>query len=95
MSDDVQTQIVIGDENLHVVEIPATFVNKIYLTMVPSGAKITFAERLNPAGTELVRPRVAVFLQHEDLIALHRLLDASVKNIQKVQMPTAGSNKNG
>ncbi len=42
------------------------------------GAKITFAETQRVAGGDQVWPRVAVFLQHADLAALHQLLNAAV-----------------
>ena len=44
-------------------------------TATPGGAKITFAEARRASGEDLASPRMAVFLQHADLVALRRLLD--------------------
>ena len=55
--------------------MPAVFANKVYVSALPGGAKIAFAEARRVSSKELASPRVAVFLQHADLAALRRLLD--------------------
>ena len=72
-------QTVSPEEDAPIAATPATFANKVYLTPLPSGAKITFAETHRIGGKDEVSPRIAVFLQHADLHALHRLLEATVK----------------
>ena len=42
---------------------------------MPGSAKITFAEARRASGEDQASPRVAVFLQPDDLAALRRLLD--------------------
>ena len=71
-------QAVSPEEDARIGATPATFANKLYITPMAGGAKITFAETQRVAGGDEVWPRVAVFLQHADLAALHRLLDAAV-----------------
>ena len=71
-------QAVSPEEDARIGATPATFANKLYITPMAGGAKITFAETQRVAGGDDVWPRVAVFLQHADLSALHRLLDAAV-----------------
>ena len=56
-------------------EIPAVFVNKVFVSPMPGGAKITFAEARRAAGEDGAAARVAVYLHHGDLAALRRLLD--------------------
>ena len=63
------------EEEARIGETPAVFANKVYVSPMPGGAKITFAEARRTSGDELASPRVAVFLQHADLLALRRLLD--------------------
>ena len=75
-------QAVSPEEDARVGATPATFANKLYITPMAGGAKITFAETQRVAGKDEVWPRVAVFLQHADLAALHRLLDAAVNAAQ-------------
>ncbi|MDE0459928.1 MAG: hypothetical protein OXI15_21775 [Chromatiales bacterium] len=72
-------QAVSPEEDARIVETPALFANKVYLTPQPGGAKLTFAETRRTDDGDRASPRVAVFLQHADLAALHRLLDATVK----------------
>ena len=79
-------QAVSPEEDARIGATPATFANKLYLTPMAGGAKITFAETQRVAGGDQVWPRVAVFLQHADLVAMHRLLDAAVNTDQ----PTPG-----
>lgn len=71
-------QAVSPEEDARIGATPATFANKLYITPMAGGAKITFAETQRVAGADEVWPRVAVFLQHADLAALHRLLNAAV-----------------
>ena len=66
------------EEETRIGETPAIFANKVYLSPLPGGAKITFAEALRVPGKNEASPRVAVFLQHADLAILHRLLDSMV-----------------
>ena len=63
------------EEETRIAETPAIFVNKVFVSPLPGGAKITFAEARRTAGENRASPRVAVFLQHADLGALRRLLD--------------------
>ena len=63
------------EEEVRIAETPAVFANKVYVSPMPGGAKITFAEALRGAGEDRTSPRVAVFLQHADLAALRGLLD--------------------
>ena len=64
-----------AEEEARIAETPAVFANKVFVSPQAGGAKITFAEAWRASGEELASPRVAVFLQHADLAALHRLLD--------------------
>ena len=64
-----------AEEEARIGETPAVFANKVYVSPVPGGAKITFAETQRVAGEGRASPRVAVFLQNADLAALRRLLD--------------------
>lgn len=63
------------EEEARIGEVPAVFSNKVYVSPLPGGAKITFAEARRGSSKELASPRVAVFLQHADLAVLRRLLD--------------------
>ncbi len=56
-------------------ETPAVFANKVFVTPMPGGARITFAEARRTSGGDRAAPRVAVFLQHADLAALRNLLE--------------------
>ena len=71
-------QPVSPEEEAWIGETPAIFANKVYLSLLPGGAKITFAEALRVLGKKEASPRMAVFLQHADVGALHRLLDSMV-----------------
>ncbi|MCY4550987.1 MAG: hypothetical protein OXC28_21725 [Defluviicoccus sp.] len=62
-------------EETRIAETPAVFANKVYVSPMPGGAKITFAEARRVSGEDLASPRAAVFLQHADLAVLRRLLD--------------------
>ena len=64
-----------SDEETRIGETPAVFANKVFVSPLPGGAKITFAEARRVSGEDRVSPRVAVFLQHADIAALRRLLD--------------------
>ena len=63
------------EEEARIGETPAVFSNKVFVSPMPGGAKITFAEVQRVSGAERASPRTAVFLQHADLVALRRLLD--------------------
>ena len=63
------------EEEARIGEMPAVFANKVFVSPMAGGAKITFAEARRASGEEPASPRVAVFLQHADLAALRRLLD--------------------
>jgi len=63
------------EEEARIAETPAVFANKVYVSPMPGGAKITFAEARRIAGEDRASPRAAVFLQHADLAVLRRLLD--------------------
>ncbi len=63
------------EEEARIAETPAVFANKIYMTPLPGGARITFAEARPISGEDRAVPRVAVFLQHADLAVLRGLLD--------------------
>ena len=62
-------------EEARIGETLAVFANKVYVSPMPDGAKITFAESQRVSGTDRASPRVAVFLQQADLATLRRLLD--------------------
>lgn len=64
-----------AEEEARIGEMPAVFANKVYVSPMPGGAKITFAEARRASGEEPASPRAAVFLQHADLAVLRRLLD--------------------
>ena len=66
------------EEEARIGETPAIFANKVYVSPLPGGAKITFAEALRVPGKNEASPRMAVFLQHADVGVLHRLLDSMV-----------------
>ena len=63
------------EEEAGIGEMPAIFANKVYISPLPGGARITFAEAHRASGQERASPRVAVFLQSADLAALRSLLD--------------------
>lgn len=63
------------EEETRIGEAPAVFANKVYVSSMPGGVRITFAEARRVSGEDLVSARVAVFLQHGDLAVLRRLLD--------------------
>ena len=65
------------EDEARIGETPAVFANKIYVTPLAGGARITFAETRRVSGKDKAVPRAAVFLQHADLDALRRLLDWS------------------
>ena len=64
-----------AEEEARIGETPAVFANKVYVSPMPGGAKITFAESQRVSGADRASPRVAVFLQHADLAALRQLID--------------------
>ena len=64
-----------AEEETRIGETPAVFANKVYVSPMAGGAKITFAEARRTSGEDRASPRVAVFLQNADLAALRRLLD--------------------
>ncbi len=64
-----------AEEETAIGETPAIFANKVFVSPMAGGAKITFAEARRTAGENRASPRVAVFLHHADLAALRRLLD--------------------
>ena len=63
------------EEEGRIAETPAVFANKVYVSPMPRGAKITFAEARRLSGEDRESPRAAVFLQHADFAVLRRLLD--------------------
>ena len=63
------------EEEARIAETPAVFANKVYVSPMPGGAKITFAEARRVSGEDRASPRASVFLQHTDLAVLRRLLD--------------------
>ena len=63
------------EEEARIAETSAVFANKVYVSPMPGGAKITFAEARRVSGEDRASPRAAVFLQHADLAVLRRLLD--------------------
>ena len=63
------------DEETRIAETPALFANKVYVSTMPGGAKITFAEARRVSGEDRASPLAAMFLQHADLAVLRRLLD--------------------
>ena len=63
------------EEEARIAETPAVFANKVYMSPMAGGAKITFGEARRVSGEDRASPRVAVFLQHADLAVLRRLLD--------------------
>jgi len=67
------------EEDAQIGKTPATYVNKVYLTANPQGAKITFAELFQVGGEPKIEARAAVFLLPEDVISLYRLLGPLVK----------------
>ncbi len=71
-----QTHGVSADEDQKIAETAAIFANKLYVTMTPMGAKITFAEMLRSGQRDIVVPRSAVFLQLQDVVALRELLNS-------------------
>ena len=78
MAEQDTPRAVTPEEDARIGATPATLANKLYITPMAGGAKITFAETQRVAGRDEVWPRVAVFLKPTDLAALHRLLDAAV-----------------
>ena len=82
-ADDLKGELRTGtslEEDVQIGNTPATYVNKVYLTANPQGAKITFAEMFQVGGEPKVQPRAAVYLLPQDLISLYRLLDPLVKS---------------
>lgn len=83
---DIKKTTVSDPENKAILNQPALFVNKLYLTKVPSGAKVTFAE-INSSAPGEVSTRASVFLQHADLFALHDLIGSVLKDIKLPETP--------
>lgn len=75
MNDPDTPQSASPEEEARIAETPAVFANKVYVSPMPGGAKITFAEARRVSGEDRASPRAAVFLQHADLAVLRRLLD--------------------
>ncbi len=75
MNQPVAPQSASAEEEARIAETPAVFANKVFISPLPGGAKITFAEARRKPGEDSASPRVAVFLQHADLAALRGLLD--------------------
>ena len=65
---------------------PAIFANKIYVTMLPAGARIVFCEHLVRKPDDLPHPRTAVFLQYADLLTLHDLLARQIGMLNEVPL---------
>ena len=89
MDDRNAPQSASAEEEERIAETPAVFANKVFVSPVAGGAKITFAESRR-AG-ERASPRVAVFLQHGDLAALRRLLDWTAQDSEKPRTRFGGS----
>ena len=49
------------EEEARITETPAVFANKVFVSLRPGGAKITFAEARRMSGENLASPRVAVY----------------------------------
>ena len=69
--------------------------NKVYLTTMPLGVKITFGETYRVGTVQKSHPRVAVFLQHQDVTALRGLLEEATKNIKVEARPAPESTEGG
>ena len=80
-----------AEEEARIGEMPAVFANKVYVSPMPGGAKITFAEARRTAGENRASPRVAVFLQNADLAALRRLLDWTAAAVESPPEGFGGS----
>lgn len=90
-----KTQAATQEEDLLIGETPAIFSNKLYLTRVPLGLKITFAETFRVGREDKVRPRTSIFLQHQDVLALYNLLETAAKNIKVETNKSAKVPENG
>ena len=75
MNDPDAPQSASPEEEARIAETPAVFANKVYVSPMPGGTKITFAEARQVSGEDRASPRAAVFLQHADLAVRRRLLD--------------------
>ena len=84
-----------GEEDEKIGEIPAIFANKVYISKLPTGTKITFAENFQVAGSGTkIQPRVSVFLQYQDTKALHLLLGSTLKDV-KIEVKLQNHPKQG
>ena len=83
------------EEDAKIGETPATFANKLYLTSMPLGVKITFAETYRVGKVNKVEPRAAVFLQHQDVLALRQLLESMPTKVEVRSGPVPEPEKNG
>ena len=81
MAEEKTPPSVTPEEDAKIGETPAVFSNKFYLTTVPLGLKITFAERYKVGKEHNVDPRCSVFLQHQDALVLHQLLTTFTNRI--------------
>ena len=79
------------DEEARIAETPAVFANKVYVSPLPGGAKVTFSEARLVSGDVLASPRAAVFLQHADLAVLRQLLDQTASAADTPPASTGGS----
>ena len=95
MSEIGKTQAASQDEDVKIGETVAVFANKLYFTPLPLGGKITFAEQFKVAGEDVVKPRLAVFLQHQDVFALRQLLESGTENIKISTTPAAEKEADG
>ena len=69
------TQSTSPEEEARIAETPAVFANKVYVSPMPGGATITFAEARRVSGENRASPRAAMFLQHAVLAVLRQLFD--------------------
>lgn len=82
-----RTEKIDGEQVQELLHPPALYVNKIYLTLLKTGMRLTFSEEMD--GVEMPAARTAVYLSLEDAVSLHELMSIHIKNIKIVEAPKA------
>lgn len=90
------TQIITGlpeEELLAAFSGPAIFANKFYVTMLPSGVRITFVEAILPNKPPVYRGAFTV--SYSDAIAFRDLLSRQLDKVSITEVPVSPASKDG
>ena len=95
MNDEPQVSGTGPEEDALIGQTPAVYANKVYLTAVPEGFKLTFAEQYPVGGTLQSKERFAVFMLLRDFLSMFQLLEKNAQNIEKVVLPVSDPQDDG